>query len=491
MSGIEFLKNKKMKNVIWASFIFAFSFLSVFFFCCGEQQMWQNSKDLGFYRGTFFFLILIFVIRMIPIRKLEVWITLVTGLVGLFIYHAVMNVSPATYGVNYFRVILFKRLSYVLFAALIVDVIRNVKVLLKQINIYWGLFVIFALWASISTKNAFPLMVPTFALLTTSIDKDKRSKILELFLGAYYLVFLYMIVLSFVKFRDVWSEPGKNGRFIGAFLSESTATMFCGGALLIGLYFVARYFFSKEKRVYKLIVALILTLIPIYPVYICGSRSCLFGVIFALLIFFIFIVGKKDKISVLLRVGGAALVVVLMIGTVLIIANGAAKQIRDGEYKPEEHGYLYNHIVAFANPDARSGYFGEDSVLNVLDAFASERLKIWHASLKLVEPFGKPFTGIYIEWNDWGGCSSPHSFFIWMLVTYGAIGGAFMFIWFLGGLGFSVFKCLKGEWEGILPALWFAFCIGPFGGVTMYWQASVAVILLIIQYPLCFRKSEM
>lgn len=487
----ECLKDKKkLKTILWFFGIFVFSVISIFFFCRGEQQMWQNSKDMGFYEGVVSFLCLIMVVRRIPIKKLEVWITLFVGLAGLFIFHAVKNVSPATYGVNYFRVILFKRLSYVLFIALMVDIIRNAKALVKQINLYWFMFMAFAVWAAISTKNAFPLIIPTLAVLTTVIEKYNRSKILDLFLSAYYFVFLYMIVLSFVKYRDVWSEPGKNGRFIGAFLSESTSTMFCSGALLIGLYFVARYFFSKEKRVYKLIVALILTLIPIYPVYICGSRSCLFGVIFALLIFFVFIVGKKDKISVLLRVGGAVLIVVLMIGTVLIIANGAAKQIRSGEYKREEHGYLYNHIVAFADPDARSGYFGEDSVLNVLDAFASERLKIWNASLKLVEPFGKPFTGIYIEWNDWGGCSSPHSFFIWMLVTYGAIGGAFMFIWFLGGLGFSVYKCLKGEWEGILPALWFAFCIGPFGGVTMYWQASIAVLLLILQYPLCFRKSE-
>ncbi len=473
---------------IWMVAFFVLSFLTVFFFTQGDREVWQGSKDVGYRKGLVCSLLLVFVLRKVSLKKIETWIVAVLGVIGLFVFNAIKNVSPATYGVDYFRVFHYTNMAYILFAALMIDLIRDIKKVVKSINWFGILFLVFVIWAVINSHSAFiPLICPAVAFATTVIDKDDRKRFMDLFAGAYYLVFLYMMALSFFVFPTNLSETG---RYVGPFLSEATGTSFCGGALMVGLYFVVRFFSTPERKWYKGVIAILMAVAPVIPVVMIASRSAEFGVILALLGFFIFMVGKKSGKAILIRALCAVFAVALMLGVVIGIASNAAKEIAAGEYKSEEHDYLYNHIAVLMVPEMRSGYFGEDSILNALDSFASERLKIWDASLKIAEPFGKPYTGIRIEWNDWGTCSSPHSFFIWMIVTYGIIGAIFLFGWYIAGIVYSLVRFLRSDVSAALSFLWFLFCIGPFGGITMYWQAPIAFVLLIIQFPLCHKDRK-
>ena len=475
-----------LKKILWYLAIFIISIISIYFLCDGDRELCAVPKDVGFYKGVFFFLILVFVFRKISIKSYEVWASLLVGLAIVFLYLRLNNINSTTYGEDFFRVVLYIRLSTVLFISLMVDSVINFKMIIKKANVLWFIYVIFAVYAFISRKNAFPIIVPAFALLTTYIDNEDRNHIFDLFALAYYFVFLYMSFLSFVLYRDVYAP---SGRFVGAFLSEGTGGSFCGGALIVGLYFIARFCFSSKKKWYNLAISLILLALTIYPNLRIASRSCEAGVLLAIFGFFMFVIGKKDKKSVLIRVLSASIVAALLVLIVFLIASNANKQIQAGVYNSDEHSYLYNHIAVLMNPDHRSGYFGDDSILNALDSFASERLKIWDASLKLIEPFGKEFNGIYIEWNDWGGCSSTHSLFIWMLISYGGICGVFLFAWYLGTIIFGIRRSLNSDISGVLPLLWFLFCVGPFGGLTMYWNAPIATILCLIQYSMCFKPE--
>ncbi len=475
------------KKILRYLIIFFLSLLSIYFLCDGDRELYAVPKDVGFYKGVFFFLILVFVLRKVSIKSYEVWASLLVGLAIVFLYLRLNNINSTTYGEDFFRVVLFIRLSTVLFVSLMVDSVKNFKMIIKKANVLWFVYVIFAVYAFISRKNAFPIIIPAFALLTTYIDNEDRKHVFDLFSLAYYSVFLYMSFLSFVFYKDVYAP---SGRFVGAFLSEGTGGSFCGGAFIVGLYFVARFYFSYKKKWYNLVISLILLALTIYPNLRIASRSCEAGVLLAIFGFFMFVIGKKDKKSVLIRVLSASIVAAVLVLIVVLIASNANKQIQAGIYNAEEHSYLYNHISFLMNPAYRSGYFGDDSILNALDSFSSERLKIWDASLKLVEPFGKEFNGIYIEWNDWGGCSSPHSFFIWMLVSYGGICGVFLFSWYIGTIVLGIKRSLHSDISGVLPLLWFLFCVGPFGGLTMYWNAPIATILCLVQYSICFQSER-
>ncbi len=475
------------KEFLWMAVVFILSFLTVFFFCSGDREVWQTAKEVGYRKGVIFSLILAFAIRRVSIKKYETWIVALVGIVGLYIYNLVKGISPATYGVNYFRVFHYTNMAYVLFAALMVDLIRDYKKVLQNINWYGLLFFIFVGWATFNCHEEFiPLICPAVAYLTSSVEKKDRTRITDLFAGAYYSVFLYMLALSLLRYSGNYED----GRFIGAFLSVATATCFCSGALLVGLYFVTRFMWAKEKRCVCGIIAGIMTIIPIFPIAFCGSRSAEFGVFFAVIGFFIVIFGKKTKKALLIRCLCLGAVLVVALGFVFTIAYKSAKEIRSGVYDSDKHDYLYNHISILMIPELRSGYFGEDSFLNVLDKFASERLKIWDASLKIVEPFGKPYDSIdVVENGRTMNTTSPHSFFIWMLVSYGGIAGVLMIVWYISGIIIAMLRCWKSDCNAVLPFLWFVFCIGPFGGITIYWQAPIAFILLLLQSSLCHRNS--
>ncbi len=479
--------NGKFMNVFRYILIFFFSLLTVYYVCKGEQELFQVPKDLGFYRGCFFFCILIFVIRKISIKKIEVWISLILGIIGLLVFFKVKNISPMTYGVDYYRVILYSRITCVISFALFVDLIRNNGKLFAQKVNWFGIALILALIFAVinKKKDIVPIIFPMLAFYTTVIDEDEWKRIADIFVISYYIVFVYWCIRSYLYFPDKYSV----GRFIGAFLREDTAGPVCAGAIISGLYFIGRWLFSERKKWYTLFASVLLSVFPVYITLKIGSRSSFLGLLFASAIFLVFIAGRKGKKYILIRAGIAIGVVAILTGLVIAIAAVSSKQMDNGTYDSKKHGYVYNHISVLVNSKYRSGYFGDDSILNAIDTFSSERLKIWDASLKIVEPFGKPYNGIYIEWNDWGGCSTAHSTFVEMLVEYGGIGGSIVLLCYLLTMILAAVQCIKRNKNAILPLLWFAFCIGPMGGNSLYWTATVTFSLLMFWYPILFFKK--
>ena len=486
-------KNKKeawvkIFGVIRYLLVFIFSFLSIYYVCKGEQELFQVPKDLGFYQGCLFFCILLFIIRKISIKKIEVWLTLTVGIIAVLLYFRLKDISPSTYGKDYYRVVLFPYIIGVLSISLLADLIRGRgKEIFKRIN-WFGILLICVFGWAVINKNTdiVPLLFPMVALYTTIIEEDEWLIISDLFILAFYIVFVIWMVNSYLNYGDKYSA----GRFIGAFLREDTGGPICGGAIVSGLYFIGRFTFSKAKKWYKLFLGILMTTIPIFITLKMGCRSSLFGLAFAILLFIVFFVGKKSPQRLVIRGSIALAVFVLIIVMVFSIAYISAKQMENGTYDGSKHGYLYNHIAVLVHPSFRSGYFGEDSILNALDSFSSERLKIWDASLKLVEPMGKPYEGIYIEWNNWGGCGTAHSFFVEMLVEYGGIGGTLVILCYLLAIALAAVKCAKRNKSTILTLLWTSFCLGPFIGISLYWKATVSFILLIILYPLCFKERN-
>ena len=186
-------------------------------------------------------------------------------------------------------------------------------------------------------------------------------------------------------------------------------------------------------------------------------------------------------------------VIVFSIIAIFVISNHAQKQIEAGKWDNKTPPYWYSHIAALSSPEYRSGYFGEDSFLNAIDRCLSDRLRIWDASLKMVEPTSAGYDCIYIYVpnSEVEIEQSPHNFFIWMLLSYGGLIGSILIIWFVLLGCYSAYRCYKKDDSMIGPYLWLLFCLGPFNGChTACWNELVGFTFLYFVSFICFSKRE-
>ena len=278
-------QNEKLIYIVRIVLLFSFSFLAVYSTFIGENNYYQMPRDAGFRRGIFFFLVTIFILRKVSIKKVEVWISIAIGYVLLFIHLKINNISVGTYGKDYFGTYFWSRMAYILFIALLVDLIRGrIKDLINHSNTIWYISILlFIVIVLVRRPDFYPIICPMIALFTTVVEKYEKKRVIDCYLMAFYLTFIIIYLYSLIYYRDNWIE----GRYYGIFVTVEYATLLSASAFVIGLYFLARCLREERKKKYKFILCIVLILLPVVPIVISGARAVQVGLIFAVLGFFV------------------------------------------------------------------------------------------------------------------------------------------------------------------------------------------------------------
>lgn len=450
------------------------------------EQTFQTPRDLDFFHAVFWLFILIFCIRKITFKKIDVWITIGAELALIAGYLYVMKISPATYGPDYFKTILYGWITCAAFVAVLIDVFRYDKI--KEILKYNGkamipFLVLSVVFAIFDRTRCIPIVCPIVALLLTRIDKQKWLNLVNCFAVGYYIAFAHLMTKSLL----FYSGRVYDGRWLGIFSELENGGVICGGAVICMLYFISQYIISDDRKWYKLAVPISLLAYPLYAVLRIGARSAQLSITFVGLLFFIFIHKSKEKKIVLIRLSVAITGIIVAIIMLYVISHGINKRLeRNGDI---ELSYLESHLMQLTSGE-EDGYFGKGTILTGIDRLSSGRLSHWWAASQQIRLWGHPIDMFAGEKGVPLTGNSPHNLYIKCLIEYGIMGGGIVIAWmlYLGVIG--VKGVLAHENSALMMFLWLAFCLGIFTFTSFGWRSPHAFILLIMQYGLCLINLE-
>ncbi len=464
---------KKHHLAIALMHIFVF-YLFVLNLITSSEQMYQVPKDYYFYIAVIFFMLFLLFARKEKIAMVPTLVTIAIGGVILTSFFVVKKIGPRYYGPLYFQVILFSWIILILFAVLLVNSI-NSSIRNKQKFNYKEAFIFVAAFAIpivFNSRYLLPVIMPILAFMLSDFSKKTLHNLLPKLAIGYYLAFLHMMAKSFIKNSDRFEV----GRFLGAFGQIESAGMFCAGAIVCVLFFFFRFLWQGEKNKLLYFILFLFCVPPIYSTLIISSRSTMLALFFLIVMCFVFLCGKGGKKATILRgilgIGILGASVLLM----MVISSFWNKKASMGEL--DHPNYIQAHIMVLTNPDYRRGYFGEDSILNILDRASSDRMKIWAKSLGQISWAGHSYECIQNDEND---ILTPHNFPILWLVNYGIIGGLIVIFWYIRLIIKLLVCCVNRDDTFVFPAIWAFFSIGIFMFSCVNWTYPVGFMLLVLQ----------
>ena len=118
---INYLKEKFSHKLILALIEVLIFYRMVLNLIYSTEQPYQTPKDLFFFYAALWLLLLVFILRKIPLHRKVVWATLIFGLLFMGGYFGLKKISPAMYGPDYYKIILFSWIMCIAFIALLVD----------------------------------------------------------------------------------------------------------------------------------------------------------------------------------------------------------------------------------------------------------------------------------------------------------------------------------------------------------------------------------
>lgn len=458
--------------------VFVF-YLFVLNLITSSEQTYQVPKDYYFYLAVIIFMLFLLFVRKEKIAMVPTLVTIATGGVILASLFVVKKIGPQYYGPLYFQVILFSWIILILFAILLVNSIYNTIRNKQRFNYKEALIfvVAFAIPIVFNSRYLLPVIMPILAFMLSDFSKKKLHNLLPQLAIGYYLAFLHMMVKSFIKNPDRFEE----GRFLGSFGQIESAGMFCAGAIICVLYLFFRFHWNGEKCKLLYFILTIFLMLPICSTIIISSRSTMLALFLMAVMCFVFLFGRGSKAATICRAllgVGILGIVALLLFLLSLFWNRKAST---GELK--ELNYVQAHIMVLTNPDYRNGYFGEGSVLNILNRTSSDRLQIWARSLEQISWKGHQYEGMYV--NDGGDADdfiiTPHNFPILWLINYGIIGGLLVIVWYIRISIKLLFYCIHRDETFIFPAIWAFYSIGIFMFSCVNWTYPVGFMLLVLQ----------
>ena len=466
-------------------------FFMIFYMIKSTEQAAGILRELYYSRGALFFTVLIFILRKVNLKRPEVWGTLALGLIAIVGYCYFKNIRPSTYGIDGFRVVVYRYFYIAIALALLIEVIVRWK--RNGVSKNWNIPMLVILGAGMLLAAIFdkstliPLAYVVFALLFTDIDRDEWLCLVDYLVIGYFAAFACMMLLSLT----VHFDNRQDGRLIGAFLNVGSAGIFCGGGFVCALYFLAKYIYNKEKKIFKLVISLVLIAFSLVSLVLISSRSALFGIFITVLGMFVFMHGKKEKGVTLRRgliaVGIGVLVIVTVIVGSIVLYNMFIKG--NDEFNPADnthfYSYLLNRIYLVTSLKDSPDLQFDSTILNVINIFTSARLEAYMYSIDQIRFYGHEFESVEIL----GGLlTTPHNFYIYALVAYGWIGGGCIIIWIVMYLVSSLKKFSHGDKAVLMPGLWIMYCVAMFMSTCGVWASPVFFAMLFLQYPL-LRKQ--
>ncbi|MCR4678880.1 MAG: hypothetical protein K5679_09005 [Lachnospiraceae bacterium] len=470
------LQNKSIKQIVirFTTVVLSIvvSTLMIYSIALELSEMWQTRKDMFYLRGVIYALLLVYIVRKISIKKFEVWGALAIGSAFLVFWFRYKGISTATYGVDYYWVVLYKWIIWVLFIPLVIDLFRpfSIKRLIFNSPVKAIVYAAF-LYITISTDREFiiPCLCPVFAFLTTRTTGKKWVEVFDYISLSVYLSFLYIFTKSLIYYSDKF----ETGRFRGMFISVENMGTFCGLAFVCAAYFFIRLVYYSKRKWYMFLVPVIMMVYPAYGVILISSRVTQIGIIFLFFCALIFMHGNENKRETLKRLLIAFLIMGIMLAGLLGYSKKANEMLQSGETFSQREGYILRHVARLTNWDVE-GYFEKGTILNALDGFSSARLRCWAEAVKQIEFKGHPY-----EVREPLKFASPHNFFIQKMIEMGWIKGILFNLFIVVAVAMGLRGCLKRNIEAIFPTVWLLYAIPALAGTIISWNSLLTYGLIL------------
>ena len=310
-----------------------------------------------------------------------------------------------------------------------------------------------------------------YALIFTKMDETELNNTVDCIAVSMYLSFVFIILKCLIYFPDVYEA----GRYLGGFCSVENIGMFCGGAIISCIHFFFKWLHATKRNLYLFVGLILFVLFPCYIISKTDSRSTLAGILLAVLGAFAFVRKEKNLRLTVLRISLSVFVCIFSI--ILLFAAGRymTKGLKQGKFTSEELGYTLTHIQVLGDEQYRSGYFGEDSILNAINRFSADRLLIYAETVKQIEWKGHEFR-VEPPYD----IATPHNFFIMRLINMGIVPGAILCLW----IAFSTIKecalCTRGVKSAIFPLLWTMYSIAVLSFTITKWNSLLPFMMFFL-----------
>lgn len=451
------------------------SYVAVFLMVQSTEQLYQVPKDGYFCGALVIFLALIISIKGRRLNKKITIVSLAAGIAIMGICFVIKHVSVKNYGPIYFAVIALSWVIAILSVSIIVDSFAGESLSnifkRKSIVLFIAAFVIPVVF---DTRELLPIVLVILSLYTTEIDAEGCERLLESFAIGYYIAFIHMTVDSLVKNPDRYEV----GRYLGSFSQVESAGMFCGGALLCAIYICIRYCNNKKKYLYAVWAGLIFG--PLYMTLKVSSRSTLIALAGFAFLYVCFRKGFTNARKPLIIIGIAIITVAIGLGVLAVYSHHLTEVVDPS--KSSELSYAKRRIYMFTAEQYRNGYFGNNSLLNSINALMSGRLSGWAESIKQIGWRGHAYEAVDIAFSTKAEyIGTPHNFPILWFVNYGIIGGLTVVVWYVGCVIGMLKADLGRKRLTFLPRAWAMYSVGLFLFSCVNWKYSVAFIFLVMQ----------
>lgn len=434
------------------------------------EQEFDVFRYRELYLSMIYLCVIVAIYRGIKIKDYLAWIYLALGAVVLWMVFRVRDITAETYGQDYFKVILLQGILWVLFAGLMLDLIRHkpygVKSYLRNPVII--LYVFFTLIFFITNRDSvIPYICPVYAVILTSFSEKDRRELTYLASVGSYFAFVKCFTTSLIQNPDVY----EGGRYYGSFFNIGSAGCCCAVALISCIYLF--FVFKDKKNKAGMLGSLLFTLYPAAAILMMGSRTVELGVFLAIASIPVFLHGKGMKTTYIRF--GIALAVVIMIPVGLFFASKILFSLTEnGIIDASRLNYFWEHVLRMTTSKGKveDCIFIPGTFMYSLDVLASTRFSIYAEKIGRIR-----FSGF----NEYARIGyNSHNFFIANLVRYGILGGLPFLAWFLACI-FSFAKKVKEKRYMIFSILLFLLMLGNYSTQSLYINCMGGCLLLITQ----------
>lgn len=485
---IKGLEKKEILACIEFLLVTVFSFEIILNLTYSVENEYQIYIDYSLYKACIWTLALILIINKNSVFSWHSLASLVSLTLITIILFKAKSLNAENYGVNYFETIKMHGLLQAMFIyALYVSLYDFVKGKNKvSISILGYFFIAICIWSAAKNPHSmFPLLCPFLLAFFLTKRKVEYEKLIHCFSWGYLLAFIKLMTQSLIQNPKNYL----NGRYIGSFANIATAGMLVGGAILCSIYILVRLRSINEKRlaIYFEIILAIFTLCYSVIFFIkIESRAAIFGIGIAFIVMFCLYNKHDSKKIIKNRVLIVLIITFCFAISIKILSDYGLELITQINDEDKLSSYSYAHIASALEMGEKGTDFNGNKFLNMLDALTSGRITIWREYLNEITLWGNGIPEV-----TYGGrtTTSPHNFFITMLLTNGLIGGSLIIIWYVW-FSIRIITTYIQEKGNLLLVLWNAFCFGFISFERASWNYTVMFVLIFLSAPFCLRKES-
>ena len=480
---MAFADNDIIDNIISVT-IWGLCMYSLIYYTISRYQV---PKDIFFHIAGSCLILLAFWIRKIKLLSLPKCFFALAFAGSAMVY---LYINRNSWGPEYAKMLCSTFFMYFLCGLFVIDSLENKVDFKNNLSKNWFLYVfLFAtiLLMAIGQKYASQVVAPIAVLYLTPISEKTWKKQILFLSEASYLVFVFLLVKSFI----VAPHEQYLQRYVGIFFFPVA-----GGLLsfiaIFGCFYMYHYFMEKNSNKKMRILFAVGLLFPIAALFLFMDRAVILGTVTMVMGMFIFCSDKKKA----MKRGLIIFSIVVLLFTALMISLSIFLSIdthdleeyvyNTSKYSPLK--YIAYLLIDSTKAESYTGVFKIHSIWNALDRFSSARIGIWICGLKKVTLFGTTNMTVYLPNGE--NYEHVHNTYIEWLMRLGFIGGIPLNIWYFSYL----VKAIKKKMTGGL-ALFPSFLIAIFNFTFFIVERELfcglpLFMLLIFQYPLLRSFKE-